>query len=283
MRQHLVFVRAGRHSLHRQMLEDDPERNWDCCINAWAGSTEADRADPDIELFCDESINKFEAFRAWSRRNAGPRYRFYLLLDDDLRFAPGDVSRFFDWCERASLHVAQPAIAWGSHANHLLNIRNPACRVRRVNFVEVMAPCFSQAALDELMEPTFLLTACTWGIDYAWSSLLNGQGRLSVVDAIPMQHTKPMDRAGGPFYDMLRRQGIDPEEELAAVHRHLPRWGDMRTEPEGHHYRWPMHDVFNQNLVAWMESRKVALHLARGGTIAPQRPIALGEEEALAA
>ncbi len=80
-----------------------------------------------------------------------------------------------------------------------------------------------------------------------------------------------MDRAGGPFYDMLR-QGIDPEEELAAVHRQLPRWRDTRTEPEGHHYRWP-HDGFNRNLVAWMETRKVALHLARGDTLAPQRPI----------
>lgn len=283
MRPYLVFIRAGRHSLHRELLEADPDRNWECCVNAWAGPAQADLADPDVEIFQDESINKFEAFRDWSRRCGGRRYRFYLLLDDDLLFTPGDVSRFFDWCERESLYVSQPAIAWGSHANHLINIRNPACRVRRVNFVEVMAPCFSQAALDELMEPTFLLTTCTWGIDYAWSSMLQGQGRLSVVDAIQMQHTKPMDRSGGPFYDMLRRRGIDPEEELAAVHRHLPRWGDMRTEPEGHHYRWPLRDAFNRSLVDWMESRKIVWHLARHGTIAPQRALSLDTNESMAA
>lgn len=282
MRQYLVFIRAGRHSLHRTLLDDDPGRSWDCCVNAWAGPAQADLIDPDVEIFQDDSINKFEAFLAWMQR-AGRRYRYCLLLDDDLLFAPGDVSRFFEWCERASLFVSQPAIAWGSHANHLINIRNPACRVRRVNFVEVMAPCFSQAALDALMEQTFLLTKCTWGIDYAWSSMLQGQGRLSVVDAIAMQHTKPMDRSGGPFYDMLRRQGIEPEEELAEVHRLWPRWGDMRTEPTGHHYRWPLPESFNQSLVQRMERRKIVWHLARHGTIVAQRAIAQDAEQSVGA
>ena len=270
MRQHLVFVRAGRHSLHRELLDGDPDRNWDCCINAWAGPAPADLADPDVEIFEDDSINKFEAFSAWSLQHPGRRHRYYLLIDDDLLFAPGDVSRFFDWCEQAALYVTQPAIAWGSHANHLINIRNPACRVRRVNFVEVMAPCFSQAALDDLMGPTFLLTRCTWGIDYAWSSMLREHDLLSVVDAIPMHHTKPMDRSGGPFYEMLRRCGIEPDDELAVVAREWPGWGDMQTRPGGHLYRWPLPEALNEILVDRMERRKIGWHLARGGTIVPQ-------------
>jgi hypothetical protein len=136
-----------------------------------------------------------------------------------------------------------------------------------------MAPCFSRVALDELMETTFLLTACTWGIDYAWSSLLLGQGRLSVVDAVAMHHTKPMDRARGPFYKMLRQRGIDPDDELAAVHRHMPPWGEMQTESEGHHYRWHLPGRLSHDLTDMMESYKIALHLARGGTIASQRPL----------
>src|SRR3954469_18512307 len=32
-RQHLVFVRAGRESWHKQLMLEDPDRNWDCCVN----------------------------------------------------------------------------------------------------------------------------------------------------------------------------------------------------------------------------------------------------------
>jgi hypothetical protein len=274
MRDYLVFVRAGRHSLHREMIDADPARNWDCCVNAWAGPSPADAADPDVEIFQDDSINKFEAFLAYSASHPEARaYRRVLMLDDDLRFGPGEVSRFFQICERHSLFLAQPAIAWGSHANHRINIRNPACVVRRVNFVEVMAPCFSRGALDELMASTFALTKCTWGIDYAWSSLLRDRGRFAIVDAIAMAHTKPMDRSGGPFYEMLRRRSIEPEQELAWVHACFAPWGEMATLAGGHRYRWPLPATLNERWVAWSETRKLAAHLRRGGTIVPSRPV----------
>jgi hypothetical protein len=279
MRNYLVFIRAGKGSLHRELLEADPQRNWDCCVNAWAGAGAADALDAArgrIAIFSDDSINKFEAFAACAAQDDRVQhYRQVLLLDDDLRFNPGDLSRYFALCETEDLFLSQPAIAWGSHANHLLNLWNPVTEVRRVNFVEVMAPCFSRAALAELMAPTFGLTRCTWGIDYAWSSLLQGRPCLSIVDAVPMAHTKPMDRAGGPFYDKLRAQGIEPEDELAQVHARYPRWGDMGTLASGHRYQAPVADEVNERLVHWMEARKLQAHLQAGGSLAPQ--LAVGE------
>lgn len=276
MRDYLVFFRAGRTSLHRETLDADGARNWDCCINAWAGFSEADAADAAagrLDIFQDASVNKFEAFAAYAQAGRAGGYRQVLLLDDDLRFNPGDLSRYFELCEREGLYLSQPAIAWGSHANHLVNLWNPVCAVRRVNFVEVMAPCFSRQALQDLVRPTFRLTRCTWGIDYAWASLRQAHGDLSIVDAITMAHTKPMDRAGGPFYDALRRQGIDPEEELAGVHARFPRLGDMRSLPAGHRYRSPLNDDVNAALLAWTEQHKLEAHLAAGGTLAPQVPV----------
>jgi hypothetical protein len=32
-RRYLVFVRAGRESWHKRMILEDPDRNWDCCVN----------------------------------------------------------------------------------------------------------------------------------------------------------------------------------------------------------------------------------------------------------
>lgn len=279
MREHLVFVRAGKSSLHRDLLDADPQRNWDCCVNAWAGASEADALDAsrgNIEIFRDDSINKFEAFASYAAQaGRAERYRQVLMLDDDLRFEPGDVSRYFRLCETENLFLSQPAIAWGSHANHLVNLWNPISVVRRVNFVEVLAPCFSREALAKLMAPTFSLTRCTWGIDYAWSSLLQGRGCQSIVDAVPMAHTKPMNRAGGPFYHTLRASGIEPEDELAKVHATYPRWGKMGTLASGHRYRSPMPTAANDALVEWMETHKLQAHLHAGGTLAPQ--LAVGE------
>lgn len=273
MRDYLVFVRAGRNSLHPQMLAEDPDRNWDCCINGWEAQPGIRAKDLGVEWFQGGALNKFEAFNDMFDGGRRPiPYRYVMLIDDDLRFDPGQVSRYFELCETHRLFLSQPAIAWGSNCNHLVNIRNPMCAVRQVSFIEVMAPCFSREALLQLL-PTFLLTRCTWGIDYAWSSLLDGRGAISVVDAVPMDHTKPMDRAEGPFYRRLRSMGIEPEEELAAVHRSYPPWGEMRTLPGGHAYRWKLPERINQALVAWMESYKVRAHLARGGTIAQQRPV----------
>ena len=272
MRDYLVFVRAGPSSLHPRLLAEDPHRNWDCYVNAWSDRQVGEALGSSAEFHEPGGLNKFEAFaEAWPAIRKVHAYRFVLMLDDDLIFEPGDVSRFFDYCERENLKIAQPAIAIGSHANHWINIRNPGCEVRRVNFVEVMAPCFSRAAL-ELLLPTFTLTRCTWGIDYAWASMLDGQDAFSIVDAVPMRHTKPMDVDGGPFYQRLLSMGIDPRGELESIHRRFVPWGPMRTMDDGHRYRWAFPQAVNKRLVAWSEQRKKRMHLTAGGTLAPQTP-----------
>lgn len=269
MRDYLVFVRAGASSLHPDLLADDPDRNWDCCVNLWADDPPRE-GDIRPEYIETGGLNKFLGFQeVFARCLADKPYAYILMLDDDLRFKPGDISRFFTLCDRNDLQLAQPAIARGSHANHLLNIENPACKVRRVNFIEVMAPCFSRATLLRLL-PTFSLTHCTWGIDYAWAAMMKDEPGLAIIDAVVMQHTKPMDVTGGPFYRKLQSIGIDPMEELKSVHESFPAWGPMRTWPGGHSYRWPLPAKFNEMLVAWMEHRKTATHFARKGTLAPQ-------------
>jgi hypothetical protein len=271
MREYLVFVRAGRGSLHPGWLSGDTARNWDCCVNGWgAQAPEADGAR--AEWHETGGLNKFAGFqRIYPEKLARHGHRLVLLLDDDLAFAPGDISRFFAHFESAGLDIGQPAIELGSHANHLVNIRNPFCRVRRVNFVEVMAPCFERSTLEELL-PTFSLTQCTWGIDWAWSSLLRNRARMGIVDAVAMRHTKPMDVSGGPFYERLRSLGVDPAAELQSVYDTYPAWGPMQTLDDGHVHRWPLPRALNRLLVAGFEQRKHPVHTRRGGTVAVQTP-----------
>ena len=263
MRDYLVFVRAGPNSLHRKLLAQEPLRNWDCCVS-WYHDPAAEAADA-AEFHETEGDNKFEAFGSFFRKTATNHpYRYYMVVDDDIDFAPGDISRFFVLCSRHGTFLCQPALRWGTHSNHDVTLWNPACIVRRTTFVEVMSPCFSRQAVEELQH-AFFLTKSTWGVDYAWSSLLAGRGKLAVVDAVRVAHTKGVDRRGGAFYLKLRRQGIDPQQEYDATTARFPAFGGLRTLPSGHVFARGLPQWLGRPLTAFLEwaKRRVHRRLAR--------------------
>ncbi len=258
MRRNLVFVRAGKNSLHREAIAGDPQRNWDCAVSWYTEPPNETIA----EHYSAGGVNKFDAFVQVYAGNLSDRgYLHVLLLDDDVRFRPGDISRLFEICEREALQLCQPSLAWGTNANHLVTVRNPACIVRQVRFVEVMVPCFSRSTLEELL-PTFSLTRSTWGIDWAWASLLDGQKRITVVDAIQVLHTKPVNLQEGPFYFYMRSLGVEPSVELQAMQRKFPLPGAVTTLDAGHKYFLPLPRELNRQLMWLIERFKPPLHLA---------------------
>jgi hypothetical protein len=257
MRDYLLFVRAGPQSLHRRLIRDDPQRNWDCCVS-WYCEAPIETV---AEHYRTAGDNKFEAFEQFFLQTAGTHpYRYYLVVDDDIDFAAGDISRFFELCRRHRTYLSQPALRWGTNANHHVTLWNPLCRVRRTSYVEVMTPCFSREAVEFLL-PTFRLTRSTWGIDYAWSSLLRDMGRISIIDAVRVAHTKPVDMTGGAFYRKLERQGIDAQLEYGEIKRTYPRFGALATLRRGHALILPiMPQALAWPLVRLMESLKKRIH-----------------------
>jgi hypothetical protein len=173
-RHYLVFVRAGNESWHRQLILEDPERNWDCCVN-WYEAPDEERL---AEYYCGAADstagNKLEGFlEFWERRPQPWNYRYIALLDDDVYLRPGELSHFFRLCDFHNLYLSQAALRWRTHTTPNSLVRNPMCLLRRVFFVEAMAPCFSNAALESLVH-TFRWTRSVWGIDWAWGALLEG-------------------------------------------------------------------------------------------------------------
>jgi hypothetical protein len=232
-RPYLVFVRAGDESLHGRLIAEDRERNWDCCVS-WYVPPRPERL---AEYYSHGGFNKFDGFLEFWRQRPEPwTYRYLLLLDDDVYLRPGDVSRFFRLCERYRTYLAQPALRWFTQTTLNALVRNPACVLRRVSAVEVMAPCFSAAALEALL-PTFGMTRSTWGTDLAWAGLIAGRQPIYVVDAIGMDHTRTGGGRPGAFYRKLAEMGVDPHEELRAVQRLYPELGRYRTLPRGHVFR----------------------------------------------
>lgn len=256
MRDSLVFFRAGPNSLHPRLVAAEPDRNWDCCVS-WYSEPLPDKT---IEYSITGGENKFEAFHEFFL-GLGDRatYRYYLVVDDDIDFAPGDISRFFDLCARHDAYLCQPALRWGTHRNHDVTLWNPICVLRRTSFVEVMAPCFSAPAVAALLD-TFRLNRSTWGIDYAWASRLQGQGRIAVIDAVRVAHTKPVDLGDGPFYRKMRALGADPEEDYGRIKASFPRFGALRSAPSGHVFRLPLPQGVGNLLTALFEKLKKRIH-----------------------
>jgi hypothetical protein len=232
-RPYLVFVRAGDASLHGRLLAEDPGRNWDCCVSWYV----APRAEHTAEYYTQGGFNKFDGFlEFWREQGNALPYRQVLLLDDDVYLRPGDVSRFFELCEHYQTYLSQPALRWFTQTTMKALVRNPVCVLRRVSYVEVMAPCFSQAALAELVS-TFGLTRSTWGTDLAWAGRIGERHPIYVVDAIGMDHTRAGDGRPGLFYRRLTEMGVDPREELRSVQRQYPALASNRTLPGPHVFR----------------------------------------------
>jgi hypothetical protein len=76
-----------------------------------------------------------------------------------------------------------------------------------------MCPLFSRDAL-RLVLPTFTLNVSAWGIDWLWASMFRPE-ELAVVDATPMDHTRPLQSGG--VHRRLAALGVNPYEE----HRQL--------------------------------------------------------------
>src|SRR5580700_7535618 len=232
-RPYLVFVRAGGESRHRWLIAEDPERNWDCCVSWYVAPVPEQVA----EYYCQGGFNKFDGFLEFWRERPQPwAYRYILLLDDDVYLAPGEVSRFLALCEHYQTYLSQPALHWFTQTTLNALVRNPVCLLRRVSFVEVMAPCFSSAALEALIQ-TFGMTRSTWGTDVAWAGVIDGRQPIYVVDAVGMDHTRTGDGRPGAFYRKLAEMGVDPYMELRHVQQLYPALRTSRTLSKGHVFR----------------------------------------------
>jgi hypothetical protein len=259
-RPYLVFFRSGPKSLHPKLLAEDPARNWDCAINYWASPEPPDNL---ADIYCTGGGNKFEGFLEFWRNDPRARgYRYYFLLDDDVYFQPGDISRFLELCEKHGTELAQPSLKWSTYYNLNVTVRNPVCQLRRVSFVEVMAACLSPATLEKLL-PTFSISRSTWGIDWAWSCLMKDSGTLHVVDAIAIDHTKPVDVNSGALYQMLKAQGVSFSGELLAARREYGEFGATRTLFGRHVYRKGMPQALGAVLVHVFETLKFFARLQK--------------------
>ena len=194
-------------------LDFAKKRSWDLLLNYYEGSP---AALPDAEMITTGGVTKFPALWETNRAHEGflLKYRASLFLDGDLELEFEDVDRLFAiFCE-FNLALAQPALTPQSYSSWPITLRRPAFRLRFTNFVEIMAPMFSAAALARCL-PTFPRSISGWGLDLIWPIVLGQpENAIGIIDEIAITHTRPIDLRGGRFYEYLRKLGVDPYEEL---------------------------------------------------------------------
>jgi hypothetical protein len=198
-RRNLVVLRAGRGSLHPRWVREDAERSWDLCIS-WYDHGCALGVDPDADFEAMQAADrKFPAL--WKLFGVGSpfwRYDHVMFPDDDLMMSWHDIDRMFDVMRHHDLLLAQPGLFADSHVLHDLTRKRDEGVLRFTNFVEVMVPVFSRAAL-RACAPTFGMSASAFGLDHVWPRLLGlPPTRIAIVDAVGVAHTRPM----GGAYDI---------------------------------------------------------------------------------
>lgn len=209
--------------MHKEWLNPAEERHFDLYIEYYGDQDRRYAEDADFYSQA-KGENKFSRFIELYHKHKQlfSHYEAIWLCDDDIRTNQDTIHKMFRLFSDFHLWLAQPAITEDSYYSHWITIRNENYVLRYTNFVEVMAPIFSQYALQKLMH-TFKVTAYTWGIDFVWGKLLGYPGdKIAIIDDTVVKHTRPIgsgdlyhNKSGDPYAEMVKiceRFGVDLQQ-----------------------------------------------------------------------
>jgi len=211
-RPHLVVVRVGDGSLHPTWTQG--ERNFDLVVDYY-GDTPG-RWDGTADLVVENKGSKWKGLHALLRANPGllDGYDAVWFPDDDIATDAATISELFELHANLGLGISQPSLTTDSYFTHLTTLTHPGLLLRVTNFVEVMVPVFSRAALEACL-PTFAESESGYGLDLVWQGILPGLGLESgIFDCVSVRHTRPL--GGGTLYASMQEP---PHREGARVAR----------------------------------------------------------------
>lgn len=184
-----VIAAVGRDSLHRAWI--DGACDFDLHLIVYDDSFE--KYQSDTEFVC--SLKGFKLNLVHQYLSARPelmgRYEYYFLPDDDILMSPGNINALFAAMRRYNLQIAQPSLVM-SYRTWEHTIWDRFTRLRYTNFIEMMVPCFSRAALSRVFF-TFAENSTGWGTESHWAQLIGTNHRdMAIVDEVTVRHTRPI-------------------------------------------------------------------------------------------
>jgi len=247
-KRYLVICTVGTHdSAHKQWI--DPARNFDLFLVNYGDIPGLYKEDAD--RYFEIPGFKLQILAQAIRESIKEVSEYYAvwLPDDDLDgISVTQVNILFRFFEDYELDLAQPAVA-NEYFNHIVTHRQPGCRMRFVNYVEMMCPLFRTEVLLEQFH-LFSLNQSGWGINYLWSQeTLKRKSpgdplyhkNVAIIDEISVIHRKKMSWSG-PYYLKLAAMGIDPildieqllaDYNLSHVRGYFETYSTMYSHPLG--------------------------------------------------
>lgn len=211
----LVILVCGDISVHRGWGLKD--RKYDLWISYYGNSPGRYREDADLY----QSMKGFK----WpithdlivKNMDKIKEYDYILLPDDDITWTSDQIVEIAELMEKYKITLACPSIA--DRGTCYRSIHTQPDKVGRLlNFVEILTPCFSQKALQQVYW-TFKESWSGWGIDSIWAWEFSDE-RLAVFDKISLHHVRPQFR--GEIYPALKAANRSPQEEAARIAQLYP-------------------------------------------------------------
>jgi hypothetical protein len=212
-RKNLVVLRAGDQSLHTGWLAGPGPRDFDILVSYY-GKTEGHHRDT-ADLWEHRPGPKWSCIGELlvERPELIERYEHFWFPDDDLAADTLSINRMFALFQGFGLKLAQPSLTQDSYRSWPQLLQREHSVLRRVAFVEVMAPLFTRSSLRQCL-PSFSESRSGWGLDWVWPQVLGGHqdGLIGVIDAVAVKHTRPV---GGELYK--NNPELDPRRDSAAL------------------------------------------------------------------
>ena len=209
----LLYVQCAPESSFWKWFDCQRPRSWDLLVNCYSGHfPQANNAD---YVICQPGTKFTGMLNFWIQfKEIYDLYEYIFFIDDDLYFQFEDLDKFFSMILEHNLDIAQPSLSRNSHCIWKVFQNKQSTGVRFVNGVEIMMPALSKRAMDIAL-PYFMMSVSGFGLDLLLAKLTEQHGlTAAVVDDIVARHEKPIDQAGGAYYEYLREQGINSKLEL---------------------------------------------------------------------
>jgi hypothetical protein len=160
--------------------------------------------------FCEKGHKWPCAHRNLSR--IAKSYEFYFFIDNDIELGVDAINTLFLTGYALRLQLFQASLTPDSPTAYPHLIQRAGSAVRLCDFVEIMMPVFSRAALQTCAH-TFTESESGWGLDHIWPLYLCKE-RMAIIDAVQARHCRPITSRG-----WVMSNGETPSEEFDRVVR----------------------------------------------------------------
>ena len=189
MKKYCVISAVGKQSLHHEWM--NKSQNFDLHLIVYDDSFNEFLNDSPFVTHCKGFKLKLVHDYLAKHPQFLNQYEYFFMPDDDIRIDSANIELLFKHMQSYSLEIAQPALS-DSYYTYEHTMKCKSTVLRYTNFVEMMAPCFSQTALRKVLF-TFNENTNGWGSEYHWNELIGFTGcEMAIIDDIVTIHTRPV-------------------------------------------------------------------------------------------